>query len=709
MRALQAHLRGHSGQKPYKCIECDVRFVRKGDRTKHEDRVHRSSRPFYCTGSGCREAYATRYQLNRHLAKSPEHACLAAASEIHATVAKDPEAVSANVNMEDSSGDASDPVPSPVPSSEHERASNETQYVIPHYTPAKMIQDTLWTTVYFDSQDTDSLGAWAADQFYENALASITHNRTASSASPELSLEETHPSAYDRLQWVDRKHTSLELTQMSSDTSIVPRDRVHGAGGSGLSNVQHASYGSTATKTDPRTPEPVSVSAMAHTQASPDQGDFMEGLSYAIEPLKSNDPPVNIKELLGLGTEAALMMWRDGAITLVNLVEPVDREQSPSLWEPETVTNDMRGLEKLVEHLATTIVNSRALYESVEVSIDLEQLYADLANKIRRCRSINSDALKRTLNILIQESIEQGVRKRDEAELRCVKQFWEQWEICYAFAQESGRPNEDDLETLGNRIPTAKKWYDVIQEHEQAERERWREHRGLTHLQHVEQPTPDGAKIRLDAAVHRQIRSLIQEQRQQPRLPVDQKNDKLSVEWIKDSLRAAFAANEYCKTIVSGRTDSVLESVYPSSRTNGSVIDDPGAKSRLCQNPVPDQVQKSAESPKHDSCMDHVIIDTSPLVYEDMQSHGGDQATMQEGLADVARRFQAYYQYYKSQRVHRVPRDWKDESESAPIFEFPQVSQCEKEWVEWSRDLYERPGSETSNIGTTFSDKGITQ
>lgn len=60
---LQCHLVIHTGQKPYKCNECQKRFAHNSDALKHQ-KIHSGVRPFAC--QLCSSTFVRRAHLTRH-------------------------------------------------------------------------------------------------------------------------------------------------------------------------------------------------------------------------------------------------------------------------------------------------------------------------------------------------------------------------------------------------------------------------------------------------------------------------------------------------------------------------------------------------------------------------------------------------------------------------------------------------------------------
>ncbi|PAV67726.1 hypothetical protein WR25_04237 [Diploscapter pachys] len=64
---IEAHMRTHSGEKPYKCEICGQKFSLERPLRIHVMKKHTNDRPFKCEESLCKAAFVTNSELNEHM------------------------------------------------------------------------------------------------------------------------------------------------------------------------------------------------------------------------------------------------------------------------------------------------------------------------------------------------------------------------------------------------------------------------------------------------------------------------------------------------------------------------------------------------------------------------------------------------------------------------------------------------------------------
>ena len=64
---LTIHRRVHSGDRPFACPLCDVKFTQKGSRDKHVRQVHHNADRVTCSWSGCDTSFACADTMRMHV------------------------------------------------------------------------------------------------------------------------------------------------------------------------------------------------------------------------------------------------------------------------------------------------------------------------------------------------------------------------------------------------------------------------------------------------------------------------------------------------------------------------------------------------------------------------------------------------------------------------------------------------------------------
>ncbi|OAP54358.1 hypothetical protein AYL99_11459 [Fonsecaea erecta] len=183
----------------------------------------------------------------------------------------------------------------------------------------------------------------------------------------------------------------------------------------------------------------------------------------------------------------------------------------------------------VLQQLMESVRKSWDQYNFSDLEVNLDLLYTKLVNRFRSHRRHGVGVLDHEQHVmmLLRETLIEGLTQRQRIESGILSRLFDEFvDFC------TTRGKRRSFDELEKDLPHWQIWDELAQISDEQEQK---------------------------ALIQKQMRLLVQQERQRSGHPRSGAN--LTLEWLEESIQCAFMARTFCKSIISGRTDSVMETV----------------------------------------------------------------------------------------------------------------------------------------------------
>ncbi|KIX95456.1 uncharacterized protein Z520_08973 [Fonsecaea multimorphosa CBS 102226] len=252
--------------------------------------------------------------------------------------------------------------------------------------------------------------------------------------------------------------------------------------------------------------------------------EFLQAFNSAWdETYESITSPSWVSYARPLGSMMALDMPFVGTGSFVERDLPFAAEPNPA-----ALADNQAVLDQLVKFVRSSWYQ----YDFSNLEVDLRQLYAKLANGFRRFREHGVGVLEQHVKKLLQQAFKEELARRNEIER----------DILFDLNQEirdfcAARDTGTSFDKLAKEFPHADIWESLADISDEQE---------------------------LRVKYQMETRFLVQQKQRE--LSHAYSGANLTLEWLEEAIRCALLARQFCKSIISGHTDSTIETVRTASQ-----------------------------------------------------------------------------------------------------------------------------------------------